>query len=62
MEEEEALFGATRSGNVKRGLTRRHYASLKELKLAHKRVHGDPTLYLVGKIPAAATVAAISFL
>ena len=42
--------GTTRSGEVRRGLHRRHYSTVKELKQAHKRVYGAPTLYVVGKM------------
>lgn len=45
----EPLRGATRSGEVKRGHSRRHYANLRELKTAHSRLYEKQTLYLVGR-------------
>jgi hypothetical protein len=46
---DELTRGATRSGEVNRAFSHRYYASFAELKRAHKRIFGPPTVYLCGK-------------
>jgi hypothetical protein len=46
--EDDLLQGATRSGATKRGYSRRYFATFQELKAAHRRVFGAPSLFLVG--------------
>jgi hypothetical protein len=49
MEEEDLVRGATRSGDTLRGISKRDYGSLAELKRAHARVFSlEPSFYLAG--------------
>ena len=47
--EEDLVRGTTRSGDTLRGISKRDYGSLAELKRAHARVFSlEPSFYLAG--------------
>jgi hypothetical protein len=45
---DELIRGSTRSGDTRRGYSKRYFSTLAEIKRVHKRVYGPPSLYIVG--------------